>query len=178
MGELKNIFSKLNIMEQVQLNKYINREINKTVMSNQVRIDEEVEAAQKELDKREQNMKEYYIKANDETWHRIETLLHIAMREHHISEERIKKIDARVNEISKEHNGEILLGEERKSEYKVLEDADFQRMIELLLDSNCKNCHIRHNKCEVYELLKKYNIPHEGKGKCKYAYFKIGKKVV
>lgn len=167
MGELNNIFSKLNIAEQMQLNKYINKEVNTKVMF-----------ANRELEKAADEKEKYLEELNNKTWQSIETMLHMAMREHRVSEERIKKIDARVNEISKSMNGKLLLGEERKSEFKILEDKDFQQMIELLIDSNCKNCHSRNYKCEVYGLLKKYNIPHApGKCKCKYGYLKIGKKV-
>jgi hypothetical protein len=155
-------------MEQIQLNQYINREINKKVLENA-----------KELEKVAAEKEKYLEELNNQTWQRIETLLHVAMRENRISPERINKIDARVLELSNENGGErLLLGEERKSDYKILESRDFAKMIEALLEGNCKNCHSRHNKCEVYGLLKKYNIPHEGKGKCKYSYLKIGKKAV
>jgi uncharacterized protein YPO0396 len=168
VGELNNIFSKLNIIEQNQLNNYINREVNKKIM-----------LAERNLEKLADEKEKYLEGLNNKTWETIETILHMSMREYHISEERIKKIDARVNEISKSMDGKLLLGEERKSEFKILEDKDFQQMIELLMDSNCKNCHNRNYKCEVYGLLKKYNIPQvNGKCKCKYGYLKIGKKVV
>lgn len=168
MGDLKNIFSKLNIAEQMQLNSYINKAIKKELLSNSVELEKAAEEKEKILKD-----------LNDKTWERIETFLHIAMRELHISPERIKKIDARVLALSNECNDKLLIGEERKTEFKILKDADFQNMVELLMDSSCKNCKQHSKKCEVHQLLKKYNIPYSGcKGKCKYAYYKIGKKVV
>lgn len=167
MGELNNIFSRLNIMEQIQLNKYINAEINKKVM-----------LASQELEKEAARKEKILEEMNNKTWQVIETSIHLAMRENRISEERINKIDARILELNQNSGEKLLIGEEQESDYKILESRDFAKMIEALLEGNCKNCHSRHNKCEVYGLLKKYNIPHEGKGKCKYSYLKIGKKVV
>jgi hypothetical protein len=168
MGDLNNIFSRLNIMEQIQLNKYINAEINKKVM-----------LASQELEKEATKKEKILEEMNDKTWKVIETSIHLAMRENRISEERINKIDARILELNQNSGEKLLIGEEQESDYKILESRDFAKMIEALLEGNCKNCHSRHSKCEVYGLLKKYNIPHsEGKGKCKYSYLKIGKKVV
>lgn len=160
MGELNNIFSKLNIADQMQLNRYINKEINTKIM-----------LANQELENTADEKERYLQELNDKTWQRIETSLHVSMREHHISEDRIKKIDKRVLELNQNSEEKLLIGEEQKSEYKILEDKDFQQTIELLMDSNCRNCHSRHDKCEVYKLLKKYNIPYSpSKCKCKYAY--------
>jgi len=173
MGDLNNIFSKLNIMEQSQLNKYINVEIN-TVRNE---ANERITAAKKALEKDKQEIRKYYEDKNTETWKRIEASLYTGMRENHVSNERIDKIFARVKELNQKH--ELLIGEETKSEYKILEDKDWQKMIELLADVSCKNCKEHSAKCEVYPLLKKYKVPYSGeKGKCKYAYFRIGKKVV
>jgi uncharacterized protein YPO0396 len=169
MGGLENIFKKLNIMERNQLNNYIDQQASIKMMKNT-----------KELEELASKKEKYLEELNNNTWQRIETFIHIAMREHKISEERIKKIDARVLELSNENEGEkLLIGEERKTEYKIMQSDDFAKMVELLMDSNCKNCHEKHSKCEVYELLKKYNIPYSPfKGKCKYSYLKIGKKVI
>jgi hypothetical protein len=112
-----------------------------------------------------------YIDTNNKTWQRIETSIHVAMRENRISEDRIKRIDKRVLELNQTEGEKLLLGEETKSEYKILEETDFQKMFELLAYKYCNSCTSKNNKCEVYPLMKKYGIPNVNEGfKCKYAY--------
>lgn len=174
MKGIENIFNKLNIAEQMQLNTYLNREITAAILKQDADIEQRIGKAEKELMEEQKRIRQYYVDMNDETWGRVETSLHVAMREARISEERINKIDKRVLELNKQApEKELLLGEEVKSDYKILIDADFQKIIELSAHAYCKDCSMSCGKCELYPMLKKYNIPEVNEGfKCKYAYSK------
>ncbi len=160
---VSNILNKLNIAEQMELGSYISKQVEKKTLQ-----------MQGELEKAATEREDVLKKLNDDTWHRIETWLHMAMREHKISENRIKDIDSRVLELSKLYGDKLLIGEELKSDYKVMEDEDFRSIIEILIDRSCRGCN-RHNKgCEVFGILKKYGIPYPTgeRKKCKYGYGK------
>lgn len=174
MKGIGNIFNKLSLPEQMQLNAYVNREVTTALLKHQANVKNEIDKVQENLEKDQKEMREYYMNTNNKTWQRVETSLHVAMREHHISEERINKIDKRVLELNKKAPEEdLLIGEEVKSEYKILTDADFAKIIELSAHAYCKNCTMQSGKCELYPLLKKYNIPEIKEDfKCKYAYSK------
>jgi quinol monooxygenase YgiN len=156
-----NVLTKLNIGQQMEIRAYINKQVE----SRTLKMEGELHRAATE---REENIKEQ----NNQTWQMIETWLHRAMREHHISEERIKHIDARVLELSKEYEGKLLIGEDLKSDYKVMTGEDFRSIIENLIDSNCRNCNKHHKECSVFKILKKYGIPYPTgeRKKCKYGY--------
>lgn len=173
MKGITNIFNKLNVIEQGQLNAYLNREITTALLKNDAKVHKEVEEVEKKLAEEQRQMRQYYLDTNNETWQRVETSLHVAMREHRISNERIDKIDKRVLELNKQAPEDLLLGEEVKSQYKILADLDFAKLIELVAHGYCKDCKMSSCKCELYPLLKKYNIPYiSNEGKCRYAYKK------
>jgi hypothetical protein len=157
-----SFISKLNIMEQAELNKYINTEVNLRVSK----------AAYEEM--------AAYKQTNDNTWQQIETWLYTSMREHKISKERIKDIEKRIIELADEQEklgvNNILIGESPKSKYKVLTDEDFQYILENLLHSNCFNCNKKHKNCDIFNILQKYKVPyftgyHHA---CKYGYNENG----
>lgn len=145
----------------MELRAYINRQIEKKTLQ-----------MQGELEKAATEREETLSKLNDDTWHRIETWIHMSMREAHISEKRIKSIDARVLELSKQYEDKLLIGEDLKSEYKVMEDEDFHSIIENLIEGNCRGCNKHGKDCEVFGILKKYGIPYPTgeRKKCKYGY--------
>ena len=76
---VSNILSKLNIGEQMELRAYISREAESKVL----KMESELEKAATE---RENTIAE----TNNKTWQLIENWLHMAMREAHISEKRVK----------------------------------------------------------------------------------------
>ncbi len=158
---VSNVLLKLNIAEQMEIKAYINKQVESKVLQ-----------MEGELHKAATEKENSITETNNHTWQLIENWLHIAMREHKISKERIKHIDTRVLELSKEYDGKMLIGEDIKSDYKVIDDVDFRSIIENLLDSNCRNCNKHHKECDIFEILKKYNIPYPTgfKGKCKYGY--------
>ena len=158
---LSNILSKLNIAEQMELRTYINRQVEKKALQ-----------MQGELENAATEREDVLKKLNDDTWHRIETWLHIAMREHKISKQRIENIDARVVELANKYGDKLLIGEDIKSKYKVMADEDFRSIIENLLEGNCKDCNKHGKDCEVFGILKKYGIPYPTgeRKKCKYGY--------
>ena len=158
---ISNILSKLNIGEQMELRAYIGKQVEKKALQ-----------MQGELEKAATEREDVLKKLNDDTWHRIETWLHMAMREHKISEKRIKDIDARVLELANKYENKLLIGEDIKSKYKVLEDEDFRSIIEILIDRSCRNCNKHSKGCEVFGILKKYDIPYPTgeRRKCKYGY--------
>lgn len=160
---VSNILNKLNIAEQMELRSYISKQ-----------VEEKILQATEEMDKRATNMENEISKVNDNTWQLIENWLHMAMRETHISKKRIKDIDSRVLELSKQYDGKLLIGEDIKSEYKVMADEDFRSIMEILIDRNCRDCNKHSKGCEVFGILKKYGIPHPTgeRKKCKYGYEK------
>lgn len=156
-----NVLPKLNIMEQAEIRTYINRQVESRVLQ-----------MEGELHKAATERENILEEQNNNTWQMIETWLHKSMREHKISEERIKHIDARVLELSKEYEGKLLIGEDLKSDYKVMTGEDFRSIIENLIDSNCRNCNKHHKECSVFKILKKYSVPYPTgeKHKCKYGF--------
>jgi hypothetical protein len=158
---VSNVLPKLNIGQQMKIQSYINKQVE----SRTLKMEGELHRAATE---REENIKEQ----NNQTWQMIETWLHRAMREYHISEERIKGIDSRVLELSKQYDGKLLIGKDIKSDYKVMIDEDFRSIIENLINSNCKGCNKHHKKCDIFQILKRYSVPYPTgeKHKCKYGF--------
>lgn len=158
---LSNILSKLNIGEQMELRSYISKQVEKKILQ-----------ATEEMDRKAANMENEISKTNNNTWQLIENWLHMAMREHKISEKRIKDIDARVLELANKYENKLLIGEDIKSKYKVMADEDFRSIIEILIDRSCRNCNKHSKGCEVFGILKKYDIPYPTgeRRKCKYGY--------
>jgi len=160
---VSNILNKLNIAEQMELRSYISRQVEKKILQ-----------ATEEMDKKAANMEEKISKITDNTWQMIDSWLHMAMRDYHISDKRIKDINVRLQELAKKYDGKLLIGEELKSGYKVMKDEDFRSIIENLIEGSCKNCNKHSKGCEVFGILKKYGIPYPTgeKKKCKYGYGK------
>lgn len=121
------------------------------------------------LDESAKEREESILKSDEEKWHKITKILIAALRKNHISEERIRKIDKDMLELDDLGLESI---NEKSKDIKVLSIKDFEDLIELAIDTSCRDCK-KHNKhCKVFYILKRYNVPKPSgdKAKCKYAY--------
>ncbi|KHD34404.1 hypothetical protein NL50_17115 [Clostridium acetobutylicum] len=158
--QIQGILSKLNFIERNSLNNYIKT---KTMLE----ISRAQEILQKEADEKEEKLKQI----NADTWDIISETLSIALMEHHISKERIKKIYSRMAELTRKTNQKLDINADLK-DVKVVKKEELYNLIELAIDTSCRDCK-RHSKhCRVYKILKAYDVPKPtGEHyKCKYAY--------
>ncbi|MDP4143203.1 MAG: DUF5651 domain-containing protein [Bacillota bacterium] len=51
-------------------------------------------------------------------------------------------------------------------------NRDYYKLVELIMDKNCKDCKKNHCECEIYEEFEEHCIPEPGDdlGNCRYAY--------
>ncbi|AAK79887.1 hypothetical protein BJV85_002069 [Clostridium acetobutylicum] len=159
--QVQGILSKLNFIESHALNNYIRT---KTMLE----ISRAQELLQNEADEKEKKLKEI----NRYTWDIISETLSVALMENRISKERIKKIYSRMAELTRKTNQRDLYINEDLKDVKVVKKEELYNLIELAIDTSCRDCK-RHSKhCRVYKLLKQYDVPKPtGEHcKCKYAY--------
>lgn len=157
-GNLSNALKGLNVFQITAINKYIS-------VKTELKISEAMHALQDEAEE-----KEKYLKSlNRKNWDKISDTLTIAMRKNHISDERIVRIYKSMLDIS--DLGIDNVNAESKN-IKVLSIKDFEDLVELAIDTSCRNCQHNHKHCKAFYILKRYNAPKPSgyKAKCKYAY--------
>jgi uncharacterized protein YllA (UPF0747 family) len=162
---VQNILSKLNFVERNALQSYINQQVTLTISKAEAALQEAAEEKEQYL----QNL-------NDKTWNMISTCLEIAIKENHISKQRMDIIFERLTELVKENNDNPALDVEKinkKLKDTILLNKDnFNELVEYAIEGHCKLCSHQHKHCKVYQLYKKYNVPKPTgyKAKCKYGY--------
>lgn len=161
---VQNILNKLNFIERGAIESYIKQQTIITIGKAQEKLDEAAEEKEKNL-----------MELNSTTWDKLSEALSISLMEHHISKERIDKIYSRMAELLKreaikgldiEKLNPVLNG------VKVIKQNDFDILLELAIETSCRDCTKGHKHCKAYQLLKLYEAPRPtgDKFKCKYAY--------
>lgn len=157
-NNLNSALQGLNVFQITAIKNYI-------AVKTELKISEAMHALQDEAEE-----KEKYLKSlNKKSWDKISDTLTIAMRKNHISDERIIRIYKSMLDIT--DLGIDNVNAESKN-IKVLTIKDFEDLIELAIDTSCRDCE-KHNKhCKVFYILRRYNVPKPSgyKAKCKYAY--------
>lgn len=162
---IQNILASLNFIDRNALQTYIKQQSNILLLQ-----------AQNALHEAAEEKEQYLTDLNNKTWNMIETMLQIAIKENHISDQRRDKIYERLLELVKQNNDNPALDIEKiNSSLKdniLLSKSDFDNLIELAIETTCENCKKHHKHCKVYKLLNKYNVPRPTgeKTKCKYGY--------
>jgi hypothetical protein len=156
--QVQSTLSKLNFVERNSLNNYIRT---KTMLE----ISKAQEALQQEATEKEEHLKEL----NENAWDKISNYLTIALKKNHISDERTKKIYKTMLDIDDLGISNV---NATSKDIKVLSIKDFEDLIELAIDTSCRNCKHQHKHCSVYQILKRYDVPKPSgyKAKCKYGY--------
>jgi len=161
---VKGIFDKLNIMEQAELNKYINQEVSKKVLENTNLLHQAADEKEKIL-----------TDLNDKTWNLINDYLTLSMRENRISQERVDAIYKRFKELVDNSQDKLLieLGKQPSKDYEIMSKDDLSDIIEELY-IKCKNCTSKKKDCRLHKLYEKHNIPaidgYKKSCKCKYSW--------
>lgn len=160
---VQSVLNNLNIFDRQALNRYISTKVSVEISKAQEALQNEATEKSKELEK-----------INEDTWDKLSETLSIALNENHISRDRIKKIYTRMAELTKHYEKglEVENINADLKDVKVVRKDDFWNLIELAIDTSCRDCK-RHNKhCSVYQMLKRYDVPKPtGEHcKCKYGY--------
>lgn len=163
-GNLNNALKGLNVFQITAINNYIS-------VKTELKISEAVKLLDESANEREESI----LKSDKEKWLRISKILVAALRKNHISQERIKKIDKDMLELDDLGLESI---NEKSKDIKVLSTKNFEDLIELAIDTSCRDCQHNHKHCKAFYILKKYNVPKPtgNKLKCKYAYGKAENK--
>ncbi|MCR3759184.1 hypothetical protein KYB31_09300 [Clostridium felsineum] len=158
--QVQGILSKLNFIERNTLNNYIRTKV-------MLEISRAQEILQKEADQKEKKLKQITM----DTWDIISETLSIALMEHHISKERIKKIYSRMAELTRKTNQKLDVNADLK-DVKIVKKEELYSLIELAIDTSCRDCKKHSKHCRVYQMLKQYDVPKPSgfKAKCKYGY--------
>lgn len=157
-NNLNNALKGLNVFQIGAINNYI-----------AVKTELKISEAMKLLDESAKEIDDKKSEEDEEKWHKITKILIVSLRKNHISEERIRKIDEDMLEIDDLGLESI---NKKSKDIKVLSIKDFENLVELAIDTSCRDCK-KHNKhCKVLYILKRYNVPKPigYKAKCKYAY--------
>lgn len=161
---VQNILNKLNFIERGAIESYIKQQTIITIGKAQEKLDEAAEEKEKNL-----------MELNSTTWDKLSEALSISLMEHHISKERIDKIYSRMAELLKREAVKGLDIEKLNpvlNGVKVIKQNDFDTLLELAIETSCRDCTKGHKHCKVYQILKLYDVPKPtgDKFKCKYAY--------
>jgi hypothetical protein len=117
------------------------------------------------------------VKENTEkTWQDLESSLVEAMRNNHISQDRVQRIIDSCNDIADRKHG-IKLEQRDINKYVVLNRDEILDICELLTE-RCENCFDKPETCKLHKFLEARCLPVSDGYKmqvCKYSY---GKKVV
>lgn len=161
---IQNILNKLNFIERGAIESYIKQQTIITIGKAQKQLDEAAEEKEKNL-----------MELNSTTWDKLSEALSISLMEHHISKERIDKIYSRMAELLKREAVKGLDTEKLNpvlNGVKAIKQNDFDTLLELAIETSCRDCMKGHKHCKVYQILKLYDVPKPtgDKAKCKYAY--------
>ena len=165
MTGIEGILKKLNIMEQFTLKTYIQ----KTIATENLKITGSVRT---ELERATKEREDNIVKLNNDTWDTINDNLMIAMREYHVSPERIDLINMRLMKLLNDEKETLMIGDMvTEGSYNVFSKDDCSSLCEVLFESKCKGCRTNHFDCSFYPILHKHNVPDMGMDfKCKYAF--------
>lgn len=155
---IQNILNNLNIFNRQALNRYISTKISMEINKAQEMLQNEATEKSKELQQINENM-----------WDKISNIFNIALKKNHISDERTKKIYKTMLDIDDLGISNVNAA---SKDIKVLSTKDFEDLIELAIDTSCRDCKHHHKHCKTYQILKKYDVPKPTgyKTKCKYGY--------
>lgn len=152
---INQVMSKLNIIEQNIIRKHIQEQNLKYLGS---------------LKEAAAEREEVITATNNKTWDIISNYLVMALRENHISKERIEKINSRIKEMSDATDEKLYIDLNLVHKFEILEKSEYEDLIEEIIQTHCKGCSKKAKDCSLHKKLEQHKVsePTGYKGKCKY----------